>query len=66
MEIPVATYQSYYKVKYHDEFQVRWSVEQQQAANEMAGRPARAVSGTVGAVYGGAIAGTDADADRRG
>lgn len=66
MEKPVATYQSYYKVKYHDEFQVRWSVEQQQAAGELAGRPARAVSGTVGAVYGGTIAGTDAEADRRG
>ncbi|SDF65319.1 MULTISPECIES: hypothetical protein [Thalassobaculum] len=62
----MATYQSYYKVKYHDEFQVRWSVEQQQAASEMAGRPTHAVSGTVGAVYGGVIAGTDADADRRG
>lgn len=62
----MATYQSYYRVKYNDEFQVRWSVEQQQAANEMAGRQGRAVSGTVGAVYGGTIAGTDAEADRRG
>lgn len=61
----MATYQSYYRVKYHDEFQVRWSVEQQNAASEMAGRPARAVSGTLGAVYGGVIAGSDADADRR-
>ncbi len=61
----MATYQSYYRVKYHDEFQVRWSVEQQTAANEMAGRPSRAVSGVVGAVYGGSIQGDDAQADRR-
>lgn len=61
----MATYQSYYRVKYHDEFQVRWSVEQRSAAGEMAGRPARSVSGVVGAVYGNGIVGEDAEADRR-
>jgi|GEM_PF-4799618 len=62
----MATYQSYYRVKYQDEFQTRWSVEQQTAAKEWAGRPTRAVSGVVGAVYGGAIEGDDGRTDRHG
>jgi len=59
----MATYQSDYRVKYHDEFQVRWSTEQTKAASEMAGRKA-ATAGVVGASYGGII-GADADVDRR-
>jgi hypothetical protein len=55
----MATYQSDYRVKYHDEFQVRWSIAQREAANELAGRPSRTVSGVVGAVYGGTIVGQD-------
>ena len=64
----MAAYQSDFRVKYQDEFQVRWSVENGKAASEMAGRAPRERNGAtspVGAVYGGTILGEDAGADRR-
>jgi hypothetical protein len=63
----MATYQSDFRVKYQDEFQVRWSVENAKAASEMAGRtPVTEDNATspVGAVYGGTILGEDSRADR--
>ena len=64
----MAAYQSDFRVKYQDEFQVRWSVENAKAASEMTGRAPRDSAGStspIGAVYGGTILGEDAGADRR-
>lgn len=63
----MAAYQSDFRVKYQDEFQVRWSVENAKAASELTGRPVRdrvGTTSTVGAVYGGTILGEDGGAAR--
>lgn len=60
----MATYQSDYQVKYEDEFQVRWSREIREGANVLTKRPARAVSGVIGASYGGTIPEDDRRQDR--
>ena len=63
----MATYQSDFRVKYQDEFQVRWSVENAKATAEMVGRDPRSQTEStrpVGAVYGGTILGEDGRADQ--
>lgn len=61
----MATYMSYYRVKYRDERQSGRADGQRPYAAETNGSSPQSVSGVVSAVYGTGIVGEDAEPNRR-